>query len=353
MASCGDFKITYGQDIALLKGKLQWIGTVILVLIAAVLPLVAGNGQLINFLNWVIVTYIMALGLQIVTGYCGQLSMCQSGFMGIGAYTSAILTTKLGLSFWLALPLAGVGAGIVGLILGLPSARLKGFYLAVVTLSAQFIIPWIIIHLPKTLTGGPYGMEAETPKIGGLSFITPEDFYPIMVVFGTLMTLIAINLTRTRYGRAFVAIRDNEIAAEVMGINVNYYKLMAFFVSAFFAGIAGSLWAHNMKVIYPEFYNLTQSVWILGILVIGGLGSIPGAMMGTIFVRGIEELVNTFTPSLAKAFLPGVSGAQFFAGLLMIVFGGLIAWFLIFEPRGLSHRWQTFRSYWRMWPFSY
>jgi len=353
MASCGDFKTTYAEDIAVLRSKREWGITIIFLILTIVLPKLSGNGQLINFLNWVIVTYIVALGLQFVTGYCGQISVCQFAFMGVGAYTSAIVTTKLGLSFWLAVPLAGVSAGIVGLVLGLPSARLKGFYLTVVTLSAQFIIPWVIIHLPKKLTGGPYGLEASTPRLGNLKFITPEQFYPIMVVFGTIMTLIAINLTRTRMGRAFVAIRDNEIAAEVMGINVNYYKLVAFFISAFFAGVAGSLWAHNMRVIYPEFYNLTQSIWILGILVIGGLGSVSGTMMGTLFVRGFEELVNTFTPSLAKAILPGVAGAQFSSGLLMIVFGGLIAWFLIFEPRGLAHRWQTFRTYWKMWPFSY
>jgi branched-chain amino acid transport system permease protein len=353
VALCGDFKTTYAEDTAILRSKKGWGVVIVLLLLTIVMPILVGNGQFINFLNWVLITFIVALGLQIVTGYCGQISVCQFAFMGVGAYTSAILTTKLGLSFWMALPLAGISAGIVGLVLGLPSARLKGFYLAVVTLAGQFIIPWGIIHLPKSLTGGPYGMEASTPRIGSLSFINPEQFYPIIVVFSIVMTLIAINITRTRIGRAFVAIRDNEIAAEVMGINVNYYKLVAFFISAFYAGIAGSLWAHNMRVIYPEFYNLTQSIWMLGILVIGGLGSISGVLMGTLFVRGLEELVNTFTPNLAEAILPGVSGAQFCSGLLMIVFGGLIAWFLIFEPRGLAHRWQAFRSYWRMWPFSY
>lgn len=350
--ACGIFNTTYKQDIVLLRTKSQKGLLVSFIFILFFIIPILGNNQLINFLNWVGVTVIVALGLQIVTGYCGQISLGQSAFMAVGAYSSAILTNKLGIHFFITLPCAGIIAGIVGLFIGLPSARLKGFYLAIITLAAQIIIPWLIIHLPSNLTGGPYGMEVHPVKIGDMTLITPKQFYPIIMIVTVIMTFFALNIIRTKVGRAFIAIKDNEIAAEVMGVNVKNYKLLAFFISAFFAGIAGSLWAPYMRVIHPDFFTLMESIWFLGMLVIGGLGDITGAFMGVLFVRILEEMVNIYTPRLSEI-LPGVLGATFVGGILMIIFGAMVAFFLIFEPRGLVHRWYILKTYFRLWPFAY
>jgi branched-chain amino acid transport system permease protein len=292
---------------------------------------------------------IAALGIQIMTGYCGQLSVGHSAFVAVGAYTSALLVSQLSLSFWIAVPIAGIAAGLIGLLVGFSSLRLKGFYLIISTLAAQFIIMYIIIHW-TSVTGGSFGMAAPAPKLGGIEFVTPQSYFYIAFVALLIATYFAKNMVRTNVGRAFIAIRDNDLAAEVMGINLTAYKLLAFFVGCAFAGVGGALAAHARGVITPDSYTLVESFWYLGYIIIGGLGTITGVFFGVIFVTILNNGLATILASLSTIFL---GASSLLAPLMLFIFGLVIVLFLIFEPRGLAHRWEIFKAYYRLWPFSH
>ena len=348
MLPTGTYNPNYDVDIAIVRTRLQWGLLIAFLALLFTVPLFAAP----YILNWLILTFVAIIavhGLNILTGYAGQISLGQAAFVAVGAYTSAILTAKLGFPFWVALPCAGLMAGVVGLFFGLPSLRVKGFYLVLATLGAQFIILYIIEHI--TITGGTNGMHCPSASIGGLVFDTRSSYYYVAMLLTVLMTFFAKNLARTRVGRALVAVRDNDVAAEVLGVNVFYYKLTAFFIGCFYAGIAGSVWAHYFQAVHPEQFPLMNSIWYLGMLVVGGMGSTLGAILGVIFIKFLDELVSIGTPLLADA-LP-LLGENLFAAFGTIVFGLIIILFLIFEPRGLAHRWEVSKASYRLWPFSY
>ena len=348
MLPCGTFNRRYNQDMAIVRTRLQWGILVAAILILMVLPLFAPS-YFVSLINFISITIIVVLGLQIVFGYCGLVSFGQAAFMAVGAYASAILTTKLGLPFWVALPLSGVVAGLIGVIGGAPSLRIKGFYLAVATMAIHAVVIWLIIHLE--ITGGVGGMNVPPPKLGPLVFDTDQSMYYIIVPLMLLLTLAAKNLTRSKVGRAFVAIRDNDLAASVMGINLYYYKLMAFFISCFYAGIGGSLWAHWMLVVHVSQFTLIHAIYYVGMIIVGGMGSIPGVFFGTLFIRLLDEAILFASPSLAAAFpWMGIYPA---AILGVAVFGLVLCLFLVFEPRGLAHRWEIFKTTYRLHPFAY
>ena len=350
MLPCGTYPTNYEEDMAIVRTRLQWglLGAGLVFLFC--LPLFAGLHWL-GFVNMTMIYIVAVLGLNILTGYCGQVSVGQAAFMGVGAYTSAILVAKLHLSFLIALPCAGIMTGLVGLIVGIPSLRVKGFYLLLATLAAQFIIMWVAIRLPH-LTGGYAGLVVSRPKILGFSFETEQSYFYIIAIVMIIMTFFAKNIVRTRAGRAFVAIRDNDLAAQIMGIDLFRYKLVAFFIGCFFAGIAGSLFAHYMRFVNPEQFPLMTSVWFLGMIIVGGMGSTVGAFLGTIFIRLLEFFTMQIGPSL-NAFLPASTSMQIQGAAMLIVFGLVIVLFLIFEPRGLAHRWEVLKSTYRLYPFSY
>jgi branched-chain amino acid transport system permease protein len=293
------------------------------------------------------IAVISVHGLNILTGYCGQISIGHVGFMAVGAYTSAILTAKFGLSFWMALPCAALAAGIAGLIFGLPSLKIKGFYLIMATIAAHFIIIWLIIQF-QSITGGPDGLPVPKPRIGSFVFKSKSSYFYLVMAFATLSTLLAKNIIRTRSGRAFVAIRDNDLAAEVMGISLWSYKLQAFFIGCVYAGVAGALLVHYLGLASVDQFPFMDSVWYLGMLIVGGMGSTVGAIMGAISLKLLDELVTIVGPILSAAV-----AAQAAASLALIVRGLVIIIFLIFEPRGLAHRWGMIKDYFRLWPFSY
>ena len=308
-----------------------------------------GSYYLVSFMNLLAVYVIVVLGLQIVSGYCGQISFGQAAFMAIGAFTSSILTLEFGFSFWIALPLSGIIAGALGIIGGAPSLRIKGMYLAMATIAIHSLVMWLILHLE--ITGSFKGLYPHPPSLGGFEFNTDERMYYIIMTVMVLMTYAARNLMRSKVGRAFVAIRDNDLAGEVMGVNLYYYKLLAFFISCFYAGIAGSLWAHWITVVNGEQFTLINGVEYIGMLIVGGMGSIPGVFFGVLFLRTLSEVVMFVTPSLAKAFpWLGISPA---ACLGLTAFGLVLIIFLIFEPRGLAHRWEIFKASYRLYPFAY
>lgn len=349
MLPCGIFNRTYKKDMAIVRTKEHW-GLLIgfMVLLYAV-PQFMG-GHVITLMNMICITIIAVQGLNILTGYAGQISVGHSAFVAVGAYSSGLLVNELGLSFWAALPCAGLSAGLVGLVFGAPSLRLRGFYLVMTTLAAQFLILYVFTH-SGSLTGGFTGMPVPSPSIGSFCFDTDVKYAYIIITFSILMTFIAKSLVRGKIGRAFIAIRDNDKAAQAMGVSLFRYKLLAFFIASFFAGVAGSIFGHYMTVVHPEQFTLTDSIWYLGMIIVGGMGTITGAIMGVVMIKLLDEAVIVASPFFSSLF-PQV-GAQSMAALGLMAFGITIMIFLLFEPRGLQHRWEIFKSYYRMWPFSY
>jgi branched-chain amino acid transport system permease protein len=345
-SGAGTFQEKYSQDMAIFRSKKQWGWLLFLILFLALGPYFLSDRQL-TIITMIGIAVISVLGLNILTGYCGQISIGHAGFMAVGAYTSAILTAKLGWPFWAALPSAALAAGIVGLIFGLPSLRIKGFYLIMATIAAHFIIIWVILQL-RSLTGGSDGLAVSRPELAGFVFNSKASYFYLVTIIAGLATYLAVNISRTRAGRAFVAIRDNELAAEVMGISLWSYKLQAFFIGCVYAGVAGSLLVHYFSFASPELFPFMDSVWYLGMLIVGGMGSIPGAILGAIALKLLDELVTIVGPVLSAAV-----AAQAAASLALIARGLVIMLFLIFEPRGLEHRWVMIKNYFRLWPFAH
>jgi branched-chain amino acid transport system permease protein len=346
---CGVRNYSYAEDMAILRTKTHWFLFFAFLAILFTAPLYMGNYWLSVF-NLIGITLIAAIGLNILVGYCGQLSIGHAGFIAVGAYTTAILTNRLELPFLVGIISAGLTAGIIGLIFGLPSIRVKGFYLAISTIAAQFIIIWVINHWG--LTGGFVGIRVPYASIGGLVFSSQASKFYLIMVIAALAVFAAKNLARTRAGRAFIAIRDNDLAAEVMGINLLYYKLLAFFIGCFMAGIAGALLAHHVGFMNAEQFSLSESILYIGMIIIGGLGTTMGPVFGVVFIRLLQQVLTVeFVPMLERTFtmLP----AGFATGVTPMLFGLVIILFLILEPRGLAHRWSLFKAAYRLWPFSY
>jgi branched-chain amino acid transport system permease protein len=334
---------------AIFRTRTQWVLLLAFLAILFTAPLYLQNYWL-GIANLIGITVIAVSGLNILIGYCGQLSIGHAGFIAVGAYTSAILTSRFGVPFPLALISAGLTAGLTGMIFGIPSLRVKGFYLAISTIAAQLILLWVINHWTD-MTGGFNGMSVLYASIGGFTFRSEGSQFYLIMVITTVAVFLAKNMARTRVGRAFIAIRDNDLAAEVMGINLFRYKLLAFFIGCFFAGIAGSLLAHWMRFINTESFTFASSILYIGMIIIGGLGTTLGPILGVIFIRLLEVGVTQLSPALEVAFPNLPSG--FTAGISPMLFGLVIILFLIFEPRGLAHRWALFKSAYRLWPFSY
>ena len=335
---------------AIFRTKTHWALLLVLLIILFTAPLYWGNYWL-GVANLIGITIIAAIGLNILTGYCGQLSIGHAGFIAVGAYTAAVLTNRLELPFLVGLISAGFTAGLVGLIFGIPSVRVKGFYLAITTIAAQFIIIWVINHW-SSVTGGFIGISVPLASIGGFVFRSETSQFYLIMSITAICIFFAKNLARTRVGRAFIAIRDNDLAAEVMGINLFRYKLLAFFIGCFLAGIAGSLLAHWIGFMNAEQFSLTESILYIGMIIIGGLGTTIGPILGVVFIRLLQQVLTVqLVPLLESTFTALPAG--FATGVTPMLFGLVIVLFLILEPRGIAHRWALFKSAYRLWPFSY
>ncbi|MDP2919813.1 MAG: branched-chain amino acid ABC transporter permease [Dehalococcoidia bacterium] len=352
----GTRNYSYAEDTTIFRTRTQKFLLVAFIILLLMSPLWLSKSWL-GVVNLIGITLIAVTGLNILTGYCGQLSIGHAGFVAVGAYTSAILTGPasgnpggLGLPFIVGLLGSGLTAGLIGMLFGIPSLRVKGFYLAISTIAAQFIIIWVITHWDN-VTGGFMGISAPYASIAGITFKSEASQFFLIMGVVALCIYFARNLARTRVGRAFVAIRDNDLAAEVMGINLFRYKLMAFFIGCFMAGIAGSLFAHWSGSISHEAFSLKDSILYIGMIIIGGLGTTLGPILGVIFIRLLDQvLTHGLVPFLeGTKILPG----GFASGISPMIFGLTIILFLILEPRGLAHRWQLFKAAYRLWPFSY
>ncbi len=347
---CGVFNESYEKDMAVFRTSTHWGLLTAFVLMLLLLPVILADHWIVT-INFIGITVIAILGLNIVTGYCGQINVGQAAFMAVGAYTSAILTQRYGFNFWVALPLAGLVAGFVGMLFGLPSLRLKGFYIAMSSMAAQFIIIWVILRPLADLSGGDLGLEVSYISLFGVVFNTNFKSFYIITPVALVMLFFAKNISRMRVGRAFVAIRDNDLAAEVMGINIFRYKLLAFAISSAYAGIAGSLLVHTVGRASLDYFGFMESVWLLGMLIVGGMGTTMGPIFGTVFIKVLDELIFYLTPVLGSVF-PSLS-IKLSTSLQPIFFSLIVMLFLIYEPRGWAHRWEIFKNYYRLHPFSY
>jgi branched-chain amino acid transport system permease protein len=345
----GVFQESYAQDMAIFRTRTNWVFLLAFLVLLFTMP-VYSSERIITMVTIMGITIISVLGLNILTGYCGQISLGHAGFMAVGGYVSAILTAKLGWPFWVALPCAGLGAGVVGIIFGLPSLKIKGFYLIMATVAAHFIIIWVILQF-YSVTGGADGMSVPRPEIGGLVLKSKASYFYLVMIITCISIYLAKNIVRTRAGRAFIAIRDNDLAAEVMGVNLWAYKLTAFFIGCVYAGVSGALLVHYYAFTSTDIFPFMNSVWYLGMLIVGGMGSMTGVIFGVVSLKLLDEMVTIFGPMLAAVF-PAIA-AQAAASLALIMRGLVIILFLIFEPRGLVHRWELVKAYYRRWPFSY
>ncbi len=465
----GVFDTTYEEDMSIdrttrdkLWKNLAFMALLLLPLLSVSGPLGLGwvSDQYVGLIARISIFVIAVQGLNLLVGYTGQISLGHAAFMAIGAYGSAILARELGFSFWTALPASALLTGLVGLLFGLPSLRVKGFYLAMATLAAQFIIPWVLRYPLEDLTGGTRPLTVPAPMIGpfgsyaddslsdgeplifeagdlyfvdvisvqlqavdgaaptielvnpagnvvpygdvsmtvyrdaadevtglsyiaskageyqvivraedggevkalarrskALSFATDIAMYYIIVPLAVLLMFLARNIIRTRTGRAFISVRDNDLAAELLGINVFGYKLRAFFLSAVYAGIAGCLLAYERNSLSLDAFQLDVSIEMLAMLIIGGAGFPLGAMFGVTFIRLLQEaLIPFLRPWLSDVLpqlLPFVDAVNITSAINPILFGGALIIFLVLEPRGIAHRWEVFKVAWKLRPYAY
>lgn len=348
---CGNFSETYEQEITIFQTDFGRTAVLLgMVILFAIVPFVTGP-YMLYVINIIGITSIAAIGLNILVGFTGQISLGHGAFVGVGAYAGAIMATSLSLPFWIAVPAAGLITALVGMVFGMPSVRLKGLYLTIATLAGQFIIEYILVHW-EGLTRGTMGITLPSASIFGIIIEGDRSFFFVIFISLIGMTYVAANIMRTRYGRAFIAIRDNDRAAEGMGIPIFRYKLLAFGVSSFYAGFAGALMAFYLISISTEPFNLGLSVEYLAMVIIGGMGNIAGSIFGATFITVLNEVLRLLTDFLMNAGI--VEGFQLnVAPLRELVFGAAIVLFILFEPRGLAEVWRIIRSSFKLWPFSY
>jgi branched-chain amino acid transport system permease protein len=335
------FKTDYDQDIRLVKhgGQAFWYGLLGVALLLA--PWLLAE-YLLAQLIFVLIYAVVGLGLMLLAGFTGQFSIGHAAFLGVGAYTQAVLAAA-GWPFPLALACATVLSAIAGIVVGLPALRVKGIYLGIATLAFGFIVEEGMARW-ESVTGGNAGLHVKDPSFFGWVLSSNEEFYFLCLAVTVLATLAILNLLRSPTGRAFVAIRDSEISAQSMGIHLARYKTMSFALSAGLAGLGGALYAHKIKFLSPEQFSIIQSIDLLLMVVVGGLGSVHGVFFGAIFLITMPQLIAT-----AKDYLPESVGQS--PGLQLVVYGVVLVAFVMFEPHGLYGRWLKIRTYLQIFPF--
>jgi branched-chain amino acid transport system permease protein len=350
----GQFKSSYAADSAILPIRQDRIGLAIILLIAFVaIPLTASPYLFSAILIPTLILALAALGLNILTGYAGQLSLGAAAFMAVGAFAAYNFMLRVpGIPLLLAFAGGGVIAAAVGMVFGLPSLRIRGFYLAVATLAAQFFILWALTKVGWFTNYNPSGViTAQAMVIAGYAFNSPQEKYLLVLAIVTLLALAAKNMARGNIGRQWMAIRDMDVAAEVIGIRPMRVKLLAFAVSSFYCGVAGALFAYAyLGTVEPEAYSLDLSFRILFMIIIGGVGTVLGAFLGSAFIVIVPIALSIFVSFLQNTVhlrVPSSVGSN----LQLMVFGGLIIFFLIVEPFGLARIWQITKEKLRLWPF--
>ena len=349
----GVFKTSYAADMTLLPLPLsKWTAAALAALFVVVVPLTLGE-YYVSILNLILIAVVGALGLNILVGYTGQISVGHGALMSVGAYTAANLITRLHAPFWLALPAGGAMAAAIGAIVGVPSLRIKGLYLAIATLAAQLIIEWTINHVSWISGGIQASIEVPPPSFLGTPLKTQTQLYLFLLFFAAVAIVGTMNLARSRVGRAFIAIRDQDIAAEIIGIDIFRYKLLAFAVSSFYAGVTGVLSTYDLGIANYEQFQISVSIDYLAMIIIGGLGSVLGSVLGAIFVTLLPIVTRLTLEAFGGLIFSPADLANIVPNLRLTIFGALIIVFLALEPEGLNRLWRNILAYFRLWPFSY
>ncbi len=344
----GTFKQSYAELVQLSDNRATWMWSAVALLAAAALPLVA-NSYLLGLATTIGITAIAVLGLNLLTGVAGQLSLGHAGFLALGAYTQAILGTDHGWPALAALPVAGLVAALSSLAVGIPSLRLKGLYLALTTLGFSVIVTYVLV-MAEGLTRGPSGMPVPTLALSAAGLGHGPTVYLLVLALLLVAVLGALNLMRSKIGRAWTALHDHDIAASAMGINLSAYKLLAFVTSAFYAGVAGGLLALQSRYINVDSFGVLLSVEALAMLIVGGVGRVSGALLGAAFLIGLPELIRLGF---------GGTGSRLdnlFANhaheVKELLYGAAILLFLRLEPEGLAGIWRKSKRFWVRWPLS-
>ena len=348
----GDFRTSYAVDTTIfptIASRNAAIAGVVLVCFA---PMMLSEYWL-SILIQIGIFGIAALGLNVLVGFTGQISIGHAAFFGFGAFTSAYVSNRFSIPVFFAIPLAGVVTAIVGLVFGLPAARLKGLYLVIATLAAQYILLDFFARA-EWFTGGTVPASAEPFTIFGISLRGDRKYFYVVLAYVVASYLLVTNLMRSRDGRALVAVRDHYLSAEIMGINLTKYRTLSFGLAAFFAGLGGALYAHYNQVVSNEGFGIDRSIIFLAMIIIGGLGSIMGTLLGTAFMVLLPESMELLSVALRGSWIDEFLGLKNnIAFLREFAIGVIIIVFLIFEPDGLAHRWRQIKTYWKLYPFSH
>jgi branched-chain amino acid transport system permease protein len=343
------FRESYREDMRVFQTIWVRFWLVVFLIVMLTLPMWA-DPYVVYMANISGIAIVAALGLNILTGFTGQISLGHAAFVALGAYTSAILATRLGAPFWLTIPASGLVAALFGLILGFPCLRLKGLYLAMATMSFGVVVEYMVTHL-ESVTMGVRGISVPPPSILGYSLSDPSKlFYLIILVVG-LLVMAAKNLARTRVGRAFIAIRDRDVAAGIIGVNLTKYKVMAFAISSFYGGVAGALYSYSTGYLHPENFTLLLSIEYIAMIIVGGLGSVLGSVLGAVFLTIVPDFIKAMA-DLLERLLPFFQ-ARYDEEWNIAAFGLLIMLFLIVEPTGLNGIWGRIKTSFKNWPFTY
>lgn len=348
----GDFRTTYAVDTTIFPTTTSRNAAIVGIIMVCFAPYVFADYWL-SILIQIGIFGIAALGLNILVGFTGQISIGHAAFFLLGAFTSAYLSTKLPIPVFFSIPMAGVVTALVGLIFGLPAARLKGLYLVIATLAAQYIL-LDFFSRAEWFTGGSVPASANPFSIFGYVFRGDRQYFYVVLAYLLASYLLVTNLMRSRDGRALVAIRDHYLSAEIMGINLTKYRTLSFGLAAFFAGISGALYAHYQLVVSNEGFGIERSILFLAMVIIGGAGSIMGTLMGTVFVVLVPESMEWLSAALKGGAIDrALQLNNNLTFLREIAIGLIIIAFLIFEPDGLAHRWRQIKTYWKLYPFSH
>ena len=343
----GYYKTSYRQDMSIVETRARWVCLGLLAVGLGIFPFLA-SAFFLDLANQVFLALIGAVALMLLTGYAGQISLGHAGLVAAGAFTTAILFKELNAPIWVTLPASGLVGASLGLLFGLPSLRLKGLYLALSTLALHFLVTYVGAEY-ESRRGFATGIIVDPPVLGPIAVRDPRMWYFLLLLADILVVLFALNLIRSRTGRAWMAIRDRDVAAEALGIKLSSYKLSAFVLSSILTSIAGCLFAYYRGFVSVEAFSLLMTIEYVAMIIIGGLGSILGAIFGTIFVvilpYMIESVVEIFhVPSRFTTYMFSINHAAF--GLIMIIF-------LVLEPNGLVGIWIRIRNYFILWPFKH
>lgn len=347
----GVYHTTYRRELSLRHTRAEYFRLGLVLVLALSLPYVVAPYWL-GIVNTILIAIIGAVGLNILVGFTGQISLGQGGFLAVGAYSSAVLSTKMGLPVIPAVVLAVLITAAAGAFFGLPALRLKGLYLAIATLAAQVIIVFVVRRW-EWLTDGRGFVDVARLQVGGYEVerLTFEwQWYWMLLPITALTVVGARNLFRCGLGRSFMAVRDQDIAASAIGVNVTRTKVLAFAISSGFVGLAGALTAHYTETVTWERFTLEVSVLYLAMILVGGLGSVAGAVYGAVFISLLPPLLTEFSDA-ARDTAPFI--AERLPAITNALFGLVIVLFIILEPRGLDQIWHRMKTYVRTWPFRY